>query len=528
MTATTAAPTQPDMMSELYKTLLLKDRISTTDSVARYYWGLTPHRFQSEFWRICEKSGYNAILIPGPRDHTKTSSGLALMSKHILNNTNIRVLIAQKSREQARKSVRILKDFFETNHRILEDFGELKGYPWEADRFYLKRTNRQLKDPTVEGVGVMGTITGGHFDYIFVDDILDDANAKTELTRQRVADWFRGTVMGLAEPQTQIIFVYTRKHYRDIYGELQENPFFYHPMCRAKDYGHHGACGYRAIITAPHKVEPVYDENGVVKDFIIGGDYEVLWPEMRPLKWLLEQKYRYGEVYFNREYQNDPTGMEGVVLLDRWLRYWVHLGEWTDAHDEGPYITIPSADEMRFYLSVDPAISTKTGSDYFALCTLAVDRAQNIYLYETYQEHLEFPDQVKKILSKAADIRPAAIFIESNAYQDALRQQTVSLSGLNIVPVKTSKDKTSRAIAITPQLEQGKVFVREDMDEFLNQYRQFPSGKNDDLIDAFVLGLQEITFRHIGNVDFEAYLPGGRIYEPDDRNDNPRRFWPIR
>ncbi len=505
-----------DLFNDLHNRLVIKDRISTCESVSRYYWGLEPNPLQKNIWHVAEDLKYPAILTPGPRDHAKTYAGLILITKRILNNPNLRVLIAQKSREQARKSVRILKDFFTLNKKVIADFGELKDNPWEADRFYLERKDKQIKDPTVEGVGVMGTITGGHFDFIFADDILDDVNARTELTRSRVSDWFRGTVMGLAEPSTQTLLAYTRKDYRDIYGELQENPMFYHPECRFSIYGNHNSCGYRAILREPETVIPRMDDNGVITEFEIKGDYEVLWPEHRPLQWLLQQKYRYGEIYFNREYQNDPSGMRGIFFSDKWLQYWVWPHEWTKEHEEGPYIEIPEASELSFYLAVDPAIAaSKPDSDYFAVATLALDRLNHVYLYDTFQSRLDFPAQVKYIVSRAEEIRPRAIYIETTAYQDALAQQVSSLGNLPIVPVKTGTDKKSRAIAVSPMLERGQVYVREDMEDFLTQYREFPSGRHDDLLDAFMIGMQEITAKHLGSTDFAAYMHGGEEYSKE-------------
>jgi len=506
-----------DYINDLYKSLKIRDRIASMQSVGEYYFDLHAAPFHNDIATTVDgPDRYSSIIIPAPRDHGKTTwVAHVLSTKRILNNFNTRVLIAQKSREQSRKTVRILKDTFEKNPRIVEDFGDLVDMPWEADRFYLKRSNKGLKDPTVEGVGVMGTVTGGHYDLIIIDDILDDVNAKTELTRRRVGDWFRGTVMGLAEPKTQIIVICTRKHYRDVYGELLENQFFYHPSCRSDIYGHHNRCGYRAIIVEPHKVDFVLDDNGVVREIKTEGDSEVLWPEVRPLRWLLEQKYKFGEVYFNREYQNDPSGMEGLFFHDEWLMHWVFKHEWSEKHEEGAYVQIPPMEEMRLFMAVDPAISTKESSDYFAYVVMGMDRAQRLYLIETFTAKLEFPEQVKLIINKSDELHPSAIYVESTAYQDALRQQTSSLGTLNMIPVKTTKDKSTRAIAIMPFLEQRRILVREDQEDFLNQYRQFPSGKNDDLIDAFMLGVQEIMSKHVGGVDLTLYTSKGDVYDRD-------------
>src|SRR3990172_8872471 len=56
-----------------------------------------------------------------------------------------------------------------------------------------------------------------------------------------------------------------------------------------------------------------------------------------------------------------------------------------------------------------------------------------------------------------------------------------------VLPVKAGNKQTKeqRIRLISPYFQSGNVFIRESMNEFVNEYKEFPLGKHDDLIDAF-------------------------------------------
>lgn len=145
------------------------------------------------------------------------------------------------------------------NPRIRRDYqAELADYRRKDNMLFFNRTEEQ-RDATLEAAGLLGSITGSHFDVIIVDDLIDDESTRTRKRMENVHQWFQGTVEPLLEPWGRMIVVGTRKHYNDLYGRLMES----------------GA--YR-----------------VIHDKAIQDDGSSLWPERWPLEKLEEKKKKMG------------------------------------------------------------------------------------------------------------------------------------------------------------------------------------------------------------------------------------------
>jgi len=70
--------------------------------------------------------------------------------------------------------------------------------------------------------------------------------------------------------------------------------------------------------------------------------------------------------------------------------------------------------------------------------------------------------------------------------------QAIENKNINVVSIKPEKDKNSRVIAQTDLIEGGSVFLPEKAewrDVFLKELLEFPGGRHDDQVDAFVQGL---------------------------------------
>lgn len=419
---------------------------------------------QWEWLKILE-GDVKYFLKLAPRDHGKTEVfTITYPLYRILKDPNIRILVLSKTITQARKCLRIIKHELETNERIKRDFGDLRGFPWGQDAIYCRRS-RQSKDPTVEVVGALGAITGGHFDLIVADDIIDDENVKTAQRREDMRNWFLGTILQLAEPESQIIVVGTRKHYDDLYSHLLENPLW---KCDRES----------AIIEWPNEENITYirNEDGQIVDVEVTGSYEVLWPEKWGIEALLLDRLAIGSILFNREKQNKPH-KEGNLLK----RDWLHLINRKD---------IPPLSDLRIFMGIDLAISESEQADYTAIAVIGVSK-YDVYLLKIYYARLSFPEQVKVIGAYAKQWRPVCINIESNAYQVSIQQHLFATTPLPVRASKTLKDKATRFIAMSANFENGRVRISEDIDdEFITEWTEFPDSKHDDCLDAVEKALE--------------------------------------
>ena len=85
---------------------------------------------------------------------------------------------------------------------------------------------------------------------------------------------------------------------------------------------------------------------------------------------------------------------------------------------------------------------------------------------------------------------PAFVGIEANAYQAVLAQQIrENYPHIPIKPIKTSKDKVTRAIKLGARFEAEQVFFRQNQDYLMNHLLLFPKGTHDDLFDALDLAV---------------------------------------
>lgn len=435
---------------------------------SKYYLELlTPKHFK-KWCRITETAKRDLIL--APRDHGKsTLYTYAYPIFEICKNRDIRILIISKTGRQAQKFLTLVLKELENNKKLIKDFGRFKGDgSWTSSYIYVNR-NKNMKEPTIESIGVLGAITGGHYDIIIADDIIDDENTRTIERMDTVKNWFYGTVMQLAEPWTKVICVGTRKHYLDLYNELLKNPIWRHNVDKA-------------IIKYPDKYDYLTNEEGQITDVEVKGEHKVLWPQKWDIKTLLIDRKTIGPILFDREKQNDPSGMRGQILKREWLHFYTSDVKNLD-------LPHPPFDFKNIYIGVDLAISDNPDADYFVAVTVGECHKGFWWVLDIYRDRLEFPDQV--ILLKQLNMarNPTKVFIEKNAYQLAISQHLIRETNIPVVPIRTKRDKVSRMIAITPHFQNGKVKIKDDMDLLITEWVQFPKSEHDDILDALDFAL---------------------------------------
>ena len=79
---------------------------------------------------IAEDPGYDRISILAPRGHAK-STWLSIIYPiwKIVNKRDIKIIIVSDTGDQAEMFLRAIKDEFEANERLIDDFGEFYNKP---------------------------------------------------------------------------------------------------------------------------------------------------------------------------------------------------------------------------------------------------------------------------------------------------------------------------------------------------------------------------------------------------------------
>lgn len=434
--------------------------------------------YQADFW---------------PRDHGKTEVfAVGYPLRRICENPNVRVLIVQKTATEAQKTLGVIKQELESNdilkayytshwyrtvgHRDISNavgqvqFGNRKESAWRQERIYCKR-ERRGRDPTVEAVGVGGTITGGHFDIIILDDIEEENNTRTPERLKSLVSWFSGTILQLREPETKMVVVGTLKTPgADIYNLVRKNPLW---SCRVVP----------AILSHDLndiEYEPICDEDGRVFDVrVTTQGVKTLWPGRWGIReLLLDMLGSLVRSVWIREKLNDLRAAAGKLFKREWFRYYIP----EELPDEFDFI-------WQFW---DTATEETTGVDWSVCLTVGLANG-NLYVLDRLRARLEQPDLIRAIREQATRWKPGRVYIEyessgKGAFQTLRRQTTLPL--IKAKPGKQSK--VGRANTTTVYFESGRIFFPADapwLAEFEDELVMFPEGAFDDQVDVLVYAI---------------------------------------
>src|SRR5206468_9131970 len=123
---------------------------------------------------------------------------------------------------------------------------------------------------------------------------------------------------------------------------------------------------------------------------------------------LAERRAEIGSLSFARAYRLACIPEEDVPIRAAWVRFW----------------TEPAAYEQ-IILSVDPAVSCKSGADYTALVTLGRTAANEVHCLEALARRVAMPDLVVLLEEADRHWRPDVILFESKAAFAGIREMLV-------------------------------------------------------------------------------------------------------
>jgi hypothetical protein len=325
------------------------------------------------------------LLELAPRDHGKSwifSYGAPLyeiysnLVRNKCESVTERFLQISKTDRAARKYAAQVQTTIEKNVWLTEDFGDIRDTShWLQTEFDCKKQiiDKAEKDHTYEMVGVLGAITGGHFDHINLDDPLDDENTRTTERMDTIENWFWGTIWNLRENYTKFRITGTRKNRRDLYNTCLKSPIWHkniersiikYPMVPDPKNPDRMVQGWLYLTTKGRHIrgfhEITHDES-IVDVELLTDDYEVLWPSAQSVNddgepimedngqprlfgWgireLLLDRAASGSVVFDREKQNEISAEEGAIFRVDWLRLFdndmIYLND-----QDGHYYLIP-------------------------------------------------------------------------------------------------------------------------------------------------------------------------------------------
>ena len=370
----------------------------------------------------------------------------------------------------------------------------------------VNRTNRYENTHTGHRIAtsVGGEATGEGGDVIIIDDQHKFEEAMSESARGRVLDWHDGTLgFRFNDPKTGIeVVVMQRLHERDLSGHLLERGGYTHLCLPAR---------YEPSHPFVWPDDPRQDEG------------ELLWPAHIPEPELARIEQTMGSFRAAGQLQQRPAAAEGELLKRSWWQFFPP--EYLSRDKVG---MLPRF--QRIVSSWDTAFEDTTSSDYVVGQVWGICGPDHYLLY-SYRRHANLNATKEAMRAAHAWVKerwPQAahtILIEKSANGAeiivALKRQ---LTG--VLPVTVSNDKITRAIAASPPLESGNIYLpgRAAPDttagytapdwvaSLIEEAATFPNGRHDDQVDAYSQAINWARGR--ATIPMRSSVARGRI--PDN------------
>jgi predicted phage terminase large subunit-like protein len=393
------------------------------------------------------------LIINVPPRHLKSIvASVALPAWYLGHNPSERVVCVSYSADLAKTHA---NDF----RRVVNDPRYQAVFP----RMRIERETDAEIQTTLRGrryaTSIGGTLTGRGGNLTIIDDPLKPGDAISEVSRQRVIEWYRSTLVTRPDDKqaARIIVVMQRIHVEDLAGYLQEN-----------------GAGFE-VLSLPSVAQST-------STYHLGGGRthirekgELLHPGHEPAEVLREIKKSVGSMLFSAQYQQAPEPPGGKIIKRKMLQY---------------YSEIERLRTDRIVMSWDVALSEQETGHYSVGVVLLV-RGERYYVLEVLRGKFPFDRLKDKIIDmKQRYGRSAHLVIEEAPISLGLIQSLLE-KHINVVEIKVDRDKQSRLISQIDLFEGGSVLLPKNapwLEAFVAELLSFP-GRHDDQVDALTQGL---------------------------------------
>jgi len=402
-------------------------------------------------------------LVLVPRGHMKSTILKIKIIQLIIQNPMIRIGLFSRTAGLVEEQLSDIKRLLATPilrryfPEIIPDPGP-KYQNWARSTQNTLTTKRDSslgripQEEMVEAWGVGATITGRHYDVIVMDDIINEQSISTPEQMAKVRDYY-SYLQAIKEPDGFEMIVGTRYHYSDIYGQIIKEGWFKNRVWTRQ---------------AIENGKPIYK-------FFTLSMLQKIRKRVSPYVWACQ-------------YENNPIPKELQIFPPPYPEY-EHL-----PHDKYDY-----------YMTVDPAATTKSYSDYTAIVVTALNSKGILYVIEANQ-YKQPPNEIARIIVKKArqytlrrigielGLQTALSYIIESQRVDYERKHKRSLS-LPIVPIKVPRSMSKEARierTLGAFLRDEKIYIHRDATDLMAQMEHFPRGEHDDIVDALSMQFQII------------------------------------
>jgi phage terminase large subunit-like protein len=358
------------------------------------------------------------------------------------------IMIISASESLAVELVRKIKREIESNETILKLFGDMRTDKWSETHITIKG------GVNIVARGAGAQIRGFRPDCLILDDIESDEGVESEEQRRKLKDWLFKSCLNTLLPSGQFLLVGTILSPISLLSDLldTDNEWF--------------------------KKKYMAYSDGVMEE-----GHE-LWKSLWPHSALKQRRAEIGSFAFSSEYMNSPLEDGATAIKESQIKVWNELPE-----------------NMTYWITLDPAYSEESTSDYKVAVVVGVDAEMNRYLIKVIRTHDSKVDYMKQVLNtwKMYSTDCVAVGVPCSGTEREFYRSFTEFchrSG-NFPPFQELKNvfksannvgirnKTKRIVAsLQPLFEAGKYYIGPDHEEARNELLTIGSSKHDDVVDA--------------------------------------------
>jgi predicted phage terminase large subunit-like protein len=370
------------------------------------------------------------------------------------------------------------------------------------------------------GTTIRGKATGEGGSYFVVDDPMKVDDADSVIERQRVIDWWTGTVSTRGnDPKTfRRVVVMQRLHERDLSGYLMAESSGYEQLVIPVEYEPRRFFWMGATHAKPK--DPIILTKVQMRSLTARDqrkhEGELLWPArfdeaaVRRLK--IDLNY-----HAAGQLQQRPSDPEGSIFRRSTFKSFhieIRNGEPCfilvdpETNDVPGKATVIPISQCRIFQCADTAVKIKKRNDYTAVVTAFLCPGGRLLIYDVYQCKLESPHLMKFMRSMRlgptrwdhTNLSPVRVarwplnqkipvgrqYIEDAASGSGLLQ-TAAVEGTPMKRLSNVGDKVEKAIPLATMYEAGLVYHLAGAawrSDFEDEIVTFPNAAHDDRTDA--------------------------------------------
>lgn len=454
--STVLTPEQYDTAERKLRTEILKrraknDLVAFTEFTYPKYRTSNIHKLIGEQLDRVRRGEIDRLGLLVPPRHGKSELASRRFPAHYLGHYPDRFFIS------ASASAQLATDFGREVKNIMNspEYGQVFDTRLATDS-QAKGSWHTDKGGQYYAVGIGTDVMGRGAHVLLIDDPFGSmADARSDVGRKTVWDWYSGTAYNRLEDNSAIVVINHRMHEDDLTGMIREQ--------EAAGGDKFEWVELKAIETDAKGVETA------------------LWPEKYPLSRLHRIRANTKAADWSSLYQQNPTPDDGIYFQADWLKAYT------------PEM-LPDRRTMRVYGASDYAV-TDNGGDYTVHIVVGIDPDEKMWLLDLWRAQTNSLQWVEAFCDLVLEWHPLGWAEETGQiksgvgpFRDKRQRERKAFVAKKTFPTKG--DKAVRSTSIRGRMELNGLYVPTGAPwypEFRSELLAFNSGKHDDQVDA--LGL---------------------------------------